>query len=202
MVDFKGVRLTVLVLGIGNLIMSDDGIGVRVVQRLSGRYRFPAGVSVVDGGTLGLDLLPMLEGVDRLLVVDAVEMGRVPGSIIRLYGDDVPVILETRLSPHQVGLKDLLAVAMLQGYMPREMVLWGIQPERCELGMELSETVAFQLVFLVDRVLADLAGWGIKLQRISKCGATAPPPASPPCACHPLSLPFLPDLTYGRSPRR
>ena len=192
------MRLSILVLGIGNLIMSDDGIGVRVVQLLSGRYRFPAGVSIVDGGTLGLDLLPKLEGVERLLVVDAVEMGRPPGSIVRLCGDDVPVVLETRLSPHQVGLKDLLAVAMLQGFMPREMVLWGVQPERCELGMELSEVVAVQLVFLVDRVLNELAGWGIVPQRVSRSGAAAPPPASPPYASHPLSLPFSPARTYGR----
>lgn len=156
--------MSVLVLGIGNLIMSDDGFGVRVVQLLAGRYRFPPGVSVVDGGTLGLDLLPLLEGIDRLLVVDAVEMGRPPGSIVRLCGDDVPVALETRLSPHQVGLKDLLAVAMLQGFAPRELVLWGVQPERCELGMELSETVAKQLASVVDRVTAELAGWGVVVE--------------------------------------
>jgi len=161
----KGMRLSILVLGIGNLIMSDDGIGVRVVQLLAERYRFPAGVSVVDGGTLGLDLLPKLEGVDRLLMIDAVEMGLPPGSIVRLCGDDVPVALETKLSPHQVGLKDLLAVAMLQGVVPREMVLWGVQPERCELGMDLSETVANQLASVADRVMAELAGWGIGLEK-------------------------------------
>ena len=161
----KGMRVSVLVLGIGNLIMSDDGIGVRVVQLLSELYRFPAGVSVVDGGTLGLDLLPKLEGVDRLLMVDAVEMGQPPGSLVRLSGDSVPVALETRLSPHQVGLKDLLAVAMLQGFAPREIVLWGVQPERCQLGMELSATVAAQLFSVADRIVAELAGWDVEVRR-------------------------------------
>jgi hydrogenase maturation protease len=153
--------LSVLVLGIGNLVMSDDGIGVRVVQQLAERYRFPAGVTVLDGGTLGLDLLPRLEGVARLLVVDAVETGRVPGTLVRLSGDDVPIVLETKLSPHQMGLKDLLAVAMLQGFAPQEMVLWGVQPERIEMSMELSPVVAAQLETLVEKVLTELTGWGV-----------------------------------------
>lgn len=153
--------MSVLVLGIGNLVMSDDGIGVRVVQLLTERYRFPAGVTILDGGTLGLDLLPRLEGVARLLVVDAVETGQAPGTLVRLAGDDVPIVLETKLSPHQMGLKDLLAVAMLQGFAPQEMVLWGVQPERIEMSLELSAVVAAQLEILVEKVLAELAGWGV-----------------------------------------
>jgi hydrogenase maturation protease len=155
------MSLSVLVLGIGNLVMSDDGIGVRVVQALAERYRFPARVTVLDGGTLGLDLLPRLEGVARLLVVDAVETGRMPGTLVRLAGEDVPIVLETKVSPHQMGLKDLLAVAMLQGFAPQEMVLWGVQPERIEMSLELSPVVAAQLDPLVEKVLAELAGWGV-----------------------------------------
>jgi len=153
--------LSVLVLGIGNLIMSDDGIGVRVVQLLAERYRYPAGVTVLDGGTLGLDLLPRLEGVERLLVVDAVETGQPAGTLVRMAGEEVPVVLETKVSPHQMGLKDLLAVAMLQGFAPREMVLWGVQPALIELGTELSEAVASRLEPLVGKVLAELTRWGV-----------------------------------------
>lgn len=156
--------MSVLVLGIGNLIMSDDGVGVRVVQLLAERFGFPAGVTVLDGGTLGLDLLPRLEGVDRLLVVDAVETGRAPGTLVRLTGEDVPAVLETKISPHQVGLKDLLTVATLQGFAPREMVLWGVQPERIEPGMELSPAVAVQLEPLAEKILAELARWGVAVQ--------------------------------------
>ena len=153
--------MSTLVLGIGNLVMSDDGIGVRVVQLLNERYRFPPDVTILDGGTLGLDLLPKLEGVDRLLVVDAVETGKVAGTLVRMAGEDVPVVLETKVSPHQMGLKDLLAVAMLQGFMPREMVLLGVQPGIIEMGMDLSAEVGSQLEPLADRVLAELAGWDI-----------------------------------------
>ena len=141
--------------------MSDDGIGVRVVQLLAERYRYPAGVTILDGGTLGLDLLPRLEGVERLLVVDAVETGQPAGTLVRMAGDEVPVVLETKVSPHQMGLKDLLAVAMLQGFAPREMVLWGVQPALIELGTDLSEAVAARLEPLVGKVLAELTRWDV-----------------------------------------
>ncbi|ABQ24756.1 HyaD/HybD family hydrogenase maturation endopeptidase [Geotalea uraniireducens] len=152
----------VLVLGIGNLIMSDDGVGVRVVQLLQERYRFPEKVTLLDGGTLGLDLLPKLEGVERLLVVDAVETGGAPGTLLRLSGDDIPLALETKVSPHQMGLKDLLTVASLQGFDPAEMVLWGVQPECIEMGMELSPVVAEQVAQLTENVLTELANWGVQ----------------------------------------
>jgi hydrogenase maturation protease len=154
--------MSTLVLGIGNLVMSDDGIGVRVIQQLSACFRFPDGVALLDGGTLGLDLLPRLEGVERLLVVDAVDIGKTPGTLARLSGDDVPIVLETKVSPHQMGLKDLLAVAMLQGFAPLEMVLWGVQPEKIEMGVDLSNAVAGALDALVKNVLLELDSWGIR----------------------------------------
>jgi hydrogenase maturation protease len=147
-------------LGIGNLIMSDDGVGVKVVQRLRENYRFPPEVTVVDGGTLGLDLLPMLEGVDKLLVVDAVETGEAPGTIVRLSGADIPIVLKTKLSPHQMGLQDLLLVAELMGCLPREMVLLGIQPEQITMGLELSPALAAQFDILVNKVLLEMERWG------------------------------------------
>ncbi len=142
--------------------MSDDGIGIRVIQQLADNYRFPPHVTVFDGGTLGLDLLPQLEGVDRLLIVDAVETGKAPGSLVRLTGADVQPVMETKLSPHQMGLKDLLAVAALQGISPPEMVLLGVQPENIELGMDLSPSVAMRLEELVAQVIVELEKWGTK----------------------------------------
>ena len=158
--------MSTLVLGIGNLIMTDDGVGVRVVQRIQREYRFPPEVKILDGGTLGLDLLPWLEGVEQLLMVDAVETGWEPGTVVRLVGEELPIALKTKLSPHQMGLQDLLAVAELQGFSPREMVLWGVQPAVLEMGMELSLPVAAQLDELVERVLAELAAWGVGGQPI------------------------------------
>jgi len=152
-------------MGIGNLIMSDDGAGVHVIRHLGKHYRFPPEVTLLDGGTLGLDLLPRLEGVDRLLIIDAIETGDPPGTLARMSGDEIPVVMETKLSPHQMGLKDLLAVAMLQGYSPPEMVLVGIQPENIDLGLELSPKVSARFDELVHMVLRELGNWGIKLEQ-------------------------------------
>jgi hydrogenase maturation protease len=150
------------VLGIGNLVMTDDGIGIRVVQQLADNYSFPPEITIFDGGTLGLDLLPQLEGVDRLLIIDAVETGKAPGSLVRLTGEEVQPVMETKLSPHQMGLKDLLAVATLQGINPPEMVLLGVQPQDIELGVDLSPAVAARLDELVGQVIRELESWGFK----------------------------------------
>ena len=157
--------IKVLVLGIGNLVMSDDGVGVKVVQRLQREYRFAENVEIMDGGTLGLDLLPKLEGIERLIVVDAVETGHEPGTCIRLVGEELPIALETKVSPHQMGLKDLLSVAELLGHAPREMVLIGVQPGSIEMDTELTAAVEAKVNELISMVLDQLDIWGVKLLR-------------------------------------
>jgi hydrogenase maturation protease len=151
----------VLVLGIGNLVMSDDGVGVKVVQRLQREYRFPPCVEILDGGTLGLDLLPKLEDIERLIIVDAVETGLKPGTCVRLTGEELPIALETKLSPHQMGLKDLLAVSELMGHSPRKMVLIGVQPGSIEMDTELTPEVEAVVDVLVSNVLNELRLWDI-----------------------------------------
>jgi hydrogenase maturation protease len=141
--------------------MNDDAAGVLVVQALAEKYSFSQELAVMDGGTLGLDILPHLEGIDRLLVVDAVETGGPVGTIVRLNGDDIPLALATKVSAHQMGLKDLLLVADLQGYAPPEMVLWGVQPGSIEMDIELSPEVAEAVELLQGKVLEELKGWGI-----------------------------------------
>lgn len=157
---------TVLVLGIGNLVMSDDGVGVKVVQKLQREYLFPDFVDIMDGGTLGLDILPRLEGIERLIVVDAVETGDIPGTLVRLVGDEIPLALETKVSPHQMGLKDLLTVSLLMGHAPREMVLVGVQPGSIEMDTELTPEVGVQVDAMLDLILNELAEWGIPAIRI------------------------------------
>jgi hydrogenase maturation protease len=152
-----------LVLGLGNILLGDEGVGVRVIERLLERYDFPEGVRAMDGGTLGLDLLPYLEDASRLLVVDAVQARKPPGTLVRLEGEEVPVFLDvSKVSAHQEGLQDLLAVATLKGYLPEEVVFWGAQIEALGVGLELSPAVAAQVDALVEKVLAELARWGIE----------------------------------------
>lgn len=160
-------KRTVLVLGIGNLVMSDDGVGVKVVQRLQEEYPPPDFVDFMDGGTLGLDILPRLEGIERLVIIDAVETGNIPGTLVRLAGDQIPLALETKVSPHQMGLKDLLSVSLLMGNAPREMVLIGVQPGSIEMDTELTPEVGAQMDAIIDLVLNELAEWGIALKKVS-----------------------------------
>ncbi len=146
-----------LVLGLGNTIMTDDGIGPKAIESLQNTKLPDSGVVLLDGGTLGLDLLPHLEGAGRLIILDAVELGREPGSLVRLVGDEVPLAIEHKLSPHQMGLKDLLAVASLMGCLPDKVVLLGVQPACLELGTELSPAVSEALPELCKLVMAELA---------------------------------------------
>ena len=147
---------TTLILGLGNTIMSDDGIGPKVIEQLQQDKHFLDDVSLLDGGTLGLDLLPYLEEIQRLIIVDAVEIGQPAGTCVRLAGDDVPMALETKLSPHQMGMKDLLAVARLMGHLPDEILLIGVQPACLEMDTELTPAVAAALPTLVDMVKAEI----------------------------------------------
>lgn len=157
--------MSVLVLGLGNAVMADDAFGGRVVAELLQRYRFPAEVRLLDGGTLGLDLLPHLEQTERLLIIDALEMGAAPGSVFRLTGEEVPRAFASKLSVHQMGVQDLLAVAELQGHLPRELVVWGVQPGSIEMAMDLTPAVAAVLDEVVARVVAELEGWNLPPQQ-------------------------------------
>ncbi|MDO8931206.1 MAG: HyaD/HybD family hydrogenase maturation endopeptidase [Rhodocyclaceae bacterium] len=145
-----------VVLGIGNLIMQDEGVGVRVVEALQRDHEMPEGVTVVDGGTSSMEMLDELSHLDRLIVVDAINAGKPPGTLLRIEGDDVPVFFRTRLSPHQIGLPDVLASLEFLGAAPKEMMILGVQPQTMELGMELTPLVASRVPELVNQVLAEL----------------------------------------------
>lgn len=152
-----------LVLGIGNILLQDEGVGVRAAEQIQQRYEIPEGVQVLDGGTMGLDLITCLEGVEQLLVIDAVQASVPPGSIIRLVNEEIPAFLGQKISPHQIGLSDILSVARLRDMLPERMVLLGIQPASLETGLALSPTIAARLDALVAAAIAELQAWGIVL---------------------------------------
>ena len=152
-----------LVLGVGNKLMSDEGVGVHVIERLIETYRIPEEVQVLDGGTLGLDLLYYLEGIENLLLVDAAETGKEPGTVIRLEGEQVPAFMSIKISPHQMGVPDMLAAAKLQGTYPQRLVLWGVQPELITLGLELSPLLAARRDLLVEKLAEELREWGYQV---------------------------------------
>lgn len=150
------------ILGIGNILQGDDGIGVHIVNRLKDEYLFPDSVSIVDGGTMGLDLLVFLEDNDRVLIVDAIDFHKEPGTIKSLTGDEIPEFLTSKLSVHQIGLSDMLFAARLRGVSPPEVCLIGIQPKSVDTGLELSREVKARFEVLLKTVLQKLKDWGIK----------------------------------------
>lgn len=153
--------MNIAVLGIGNVLLSDEGIGVHVVNKLKDEYEFPETVKLIDGGTMGLDLLPFLEGNDKVLIIDAVDFRKEPGTIDTITGDDIPRFLNSKLSVHQIGLPDMLFAARLMGSTPLEMCLVGIQPKSMEAGTALSEEIKEQFETLLDSVLQKLRDWGV-----------------------------------------
>jgi hydrogenase maturation protease len=152
----------VVVLGVGNLIMGDEGLGVRCVERLEAAGTLPAGVTVIDGGTSTNELLGDLEDLDLLVIVDAVVTGGAPGSLIRLEGDRIPSALSNKLSPHQHGINDLLGHLQLLDREPGRVVLHGAMPARIALGMELSPEIEAVMPELMARVVAEVDGRGAR----------------------------------------
>jgi hydrogenase maturation protease len=142
-----------LVLGLGNVLCADDGVGAAAVARLQRCFVAPSSARVLDGGTLGLSLLPYLEDAEDVILIDAVREDRLPGTLIRLCGDEVGPAVESRLSVHQVGVADLLSGLDLLGRSPRRIVLWGIVPSTLQLGLGRSAVVEANLPALVSRVV-------------------------------------------------
>jgi len=158
MSDDQAVPL--LVLGLGNVLCRDDGLGAVAVHLLERRYRAPEEAVVLDGGTLGLSLLPTLERASEAILVDAIRADGAPGAFVRLEGDDVAPAVAARLSVHQVGVLDLLEAAHWRGRYPPKLVLLGLVPESLELGLGRTPAVEAALPALVERIVAEAAGLG------------------------------------------
>ena len=154
-----------LVLGLGNVLCGDDGLGVEAVVRLTREYVLPPKVEALDGGTLGLSLLGHLAEARHVILVDAVRTDEPPGTLVRLDGEDVAPAVRDRLSVHQVGVADLLDGLRLLDAYPQSMVLLGLVPQSLELGLERTPAVEQNLSALVDRLAAEIGSLGHRLQR-------------------------------------
>jgi hydrogenase maturation protease len=152
--------VSILVLGLGNVLLSDEGVGVRIVEALDALHKLPDEVEVVDGGTAGMDLLDTVADRDCLIVADAVNADGPAGRLIRLENDDIRMLFETRFSPHQLGLSDLLANLRLIDKAPRRIVVIGVVPENLSLGLELSEAAAGGRDAAVSMIVDELTRLG------------------------------------------
>lgn len=155
-------RRAALVLGIGNVLWADEGFGVRAVEALNSAYAFPPDVLLLDGGTLGLALLDYIETSRRVLVFDAIDFGLPPGSLELLRDADVPRWGARKLSPHQNGFNDILAMAHLHGRAPETIVAIGVQPVTLDdFGGSLTKPVHARLGEAVELAASELARWGL-----------------------------------------
>jgi hydrogenase maturation protease len=152
----------VVVLGLGNPLLEDDGAGLQMLELLRLRGPWPESVELVDGGTWGLSLLPVICDAERLLVLDAVRTGAPPGAVLVGEGEAVPRLYQRPLSPHQIDLREVLAAAVLLDGLPAHLTVVGIEPERTEgLKVGLTPAVEAALDGAVREALRVLDGWGI-----------------------------------------
>ena len=148
-------RRPVLVLGIGNILLGDEGIGVRVIEAMQA-MDLPADVELVDGGTAGADLLDVLSDRRKVIVIDAMDADCAPGTVVRLTVDDLLPDSSGGISLHEVGLLATLTMARHLGSAPDEVILLGVKPKKLELGLELSEELAALVPKIIQLVLAEL----------------------------------------------
>jgi hydrogenase maturation protease len=170
-VDEDRVR-PVLVLGLGNILLEDEGLGVRALEELERRYELPPEVELLDGGTTGMGLLDQMSRREHLLVLDAVNSDKPPGTLVRMRGDDVPVYFSQRATPHQIGLSDVLATLALSDEQPANTIILGMVPHSLELTLDLSSEIDAKLDALVEAVREELAGLGYVLRVRERSGVT------------------------------
>jgi len=152
----------IIVLGIGNLLLSDEGVGIKVIQDLVNNYEFPKEVEIVDGGVGSFSLLPYIESAQKLLVIDAIFGEKPPGTIYKLKDEEIPFQIFEKISLHEISFADILNLAKLRGKYPESIVIIGIEPESLEIGLELSKAVKKNYENLLKEVLLQLEEWGIK----------------------------------------
>jgi hydrogenase maturation protease len=149
-----------IVLGLGNTLNKDEGLGVHALHLLEEQLGEVQGVELLDGGVLGLNLLMLVEECSHLLVLDAVNAGKAPGTVIELKKDQIPLYAGVKLSQHQITFQEVLGLANIRGKLPEYLHLVGVQPDDISIGVELSPVVSRAMPSVVERAIAVLAGWG------------------------------------------
>jgi hydrogenase maturation protease len=160
-------QLNILLLGIGNVLWADEGFGVRVIERLQKSYRFPDNVKVMDGGTQGVYLVEHVQAADVLIVFDAIDYGLLPATLKCIENDEVPNFLGAKkMSLHQTGFQEVLAMAQMLGSYPKHLLLIGVQPEELEdYGGSLRSSVKAQIEPAIAIAFDYLQRFGISAER-------------------------------------
>ncbi len=164
-------RDRILVIGMGNVLMQDEGIGVRAVEELEQRYRIPDGVEVMDGGTTGMELFEPMRRARCLIIADAVNLVVPAGTLVRIANEEIPAFFQTKISNHQLGVSDLLALLALKGETPEQVTIVGMVPHSLENRLGLTPEASAGLEHMVRMLVDELAEQGIRLEPRTQAGS-------------------------------
>ena len=153
------------VLGIGNIILSDEGFGVRVVEYLEKNFVFPDNVALIDGGTLGVELTHFITGTNRLLIIDSINGGAEAGKVFHLRGDEIKAHFAQKISAHEVGIQDVLTMLEMSDKKIPHVELIGAQPFSLEAGVELTPQMARLVPVFADKAVNILQSWGLEVKQ-------------------------------------
>lgn len=155
---------SIVVLGVGNILLTDEGLGVHVVKELKENYNFTPEISLIDGGTMGMELLTYMRGMKRILLIDAINGGESPGTVYEFPHRELEQYFTEHISVHEVGMQDILRIRAIQENPLEDAIVIGVEPESLEIGFEPSAPVQAVLPEVKERVLRVLRNWGVQVE--------------------------------------
>ena len=155
---------SIVVLGVGNILLTDEGLGVHVVKELKENYNFTPEISLIDGGTMGMELLTYMRGMKRILLIDAINGGEAPGTVYEFPHRELEQYFTEHISVHEVGMQDILRIRAIQENPLEDAIVIGVEPESLEIGFESSAPVQAVLPEVKERVLRVLRNWGVQVE--------------------------------------
>ena len=161
--DAELKQAPVLILGLGNILIEDEGVGIAAIEHLQRNYHFPDEVELVDGGTSGMALLDDIRHREKLIVLDAVRTGAPAGTLVILKDENVPAFFRSKISPHQTALSDVLAALTLTGDKTSDITVIGVVPHSLKTRIGLSDIVTSQFKTMIDSVIHELGNDGYNL---------------------------------------
>ena len=154
----------IVLLGVGNILLTDEGLGVHVVEDLKANYTFTPQISLIDGGTMGMELLTYMRGMKKILLIDAVNGGEAPGTIYEFPHRELEQYFTDHISVHEVGMQDILRIRAIQENPLEDAIVIGVEPESLDVGFEPSAPVQKALPEVKERVLRVLREWGVQIE--------------------------------------
>ncbi len=154
--------MSIALIGLGNILLKDEGIGVHTVNKLKEDWDFSPQIEIIDGGTLGLNLLAYFEKYSKILIIDAADFGKEPGYIEVLNSGKISKSFTKKLSVHNIGLADILSACELMGVRLGEIKIIGIQPYAMDFGMQMTDGIKAKMNDLINLAITNLENWGVK----------------------------------------